>query len=597
MLETLELLLTKAYTQMTADHPDFFEYYRSVTTALEPYLVSEAVCKTFPTLQALFKAKDIPVEYAYIVRDLFEEYVARQIRLIALVQFLHMRNTKDWGDLGEQRISISYCRHLLNIPNDREVTQFDADRFEQQIKGLGKPYLRHTPEQLRAIDEETKCNLIIKIIDYSREKDIHWFLEFIESEKGLIAGQLGIYRSVIYGTGKIIRRDEYRITTFTQELARTPAAVLSIAAVVGGKHIAIRLASCETIFANKWVQAMKLTTHDIYFALLNDYEHIGLIFKLRALLAYRIRSLTDVRNSKAQFIEEMEEGLLWHELGHGIVINNLLTPEDSAFGEALGVLGANIISVMKEILADWAPRHGTLKGPMHLFSEIARTDVAKATRMIYVYLSDNWFLGDSEDSFGNHTDIMTALIFKHIHPDGRINFESLNKELEPTGHDIFSHTLQEYNRITKYLEEQIKNSTFVYDGQPHNFADIEKVYTEKARGIDKETEETAIEFLVLRWAKLIEDLPQLNKQLLHTMQAYLAEENKKYHEYLMRTYFKQHVTTQDGTSLREFALALIKEKGFWFNAPEIPHGELTEGYEQSLENLLQYFDQQARIAL
>jgi hypothetical protein len=328
--------------------------------------------------------------------------------------------------------------------------------------------------------------------------------------------------------------------------------VLSIAAVVGGKHIAIRVASCETIYANKWQGIIRQSPHLLFFDLFHEYENISTAFKLRALKAYGVKTKEELARTKQLFLDEMVEGLLWHELGHGIVINERLSVEDSAFGEALGVWGANIISVMKEIVADWAPQSGDIQGPLH---DMAYKDKAKLERMIYVYMSDNWFLGAQEDAFANHTEIMLALILKHLKSDGSVDQHSLRKAFE--GQTIFEYTLTEYMRITKYLESKIKELP--------DYDQLKVQYIARVREIDKENPEDSLEFLVLLWAKLLEDLPKRYPSLVNELQVYLENENKRFHEYLVRQYF--NAPTQ---GLREFVVGQLRTKGFYINYDELP---------------------------
>ncbi len=529
---------------------EFDNLLTSVTAIIGPTFADDLL--RYKTLAKYCQHHDIPSEYGELLRELFEQQIIRHVRQSALLQYQYMLKTKEWGDLGEQRISLSYCRHALKLANEVELTQANVDHFERFIADESQALVGLTSEVLRQKDEEIRCNVFYKTIDYSKEKDIHALLHFLGSTKGLICGQLSIFRSIIFGEAELKELNGYRITTFKTEIARTPSAVLSIAAVVGGKHIAIRVASCETIYANKWLGIMRQSPHLLFFELFHECENISTAFKLKALRAYDVKSLATLAQKRDLFLAEMVEGLLWHELGHGIVVNERLSVEDSAFGEALGVWGANVIAVMKEIVADWAPQSGALTGPLYY---MAHTDKAKLTRMLYVYLSDNWFLGAQEDAFANHTEIMLALILKHIHEDGSVNQHSLQKAFE--GRTIFEYVLEEYMRITKYLEDKIKAIP--------DFAKLKQEYIQRVRVIDKENAEDSLEFLVLLWAKILEDIPKLYPQLSGELQTYLETENERFHNYIVITY-------SGGTKqpLREFVLSQLRTKGFYINYDELP---------------------------
>lgn len=508
------------------------------------------MCK-YKTLERYCQHYGIAETHGALLREVFEQQIIRHTRLIALLQFRYMQRTDDWGDLGEQRILLSYCRQLLGLANDVGLTQDDVQRFEKRIALETQSYDAVSVADLRKADEAIRCNLFYKEIDYSKEKDVHALLDFLGSTKGFICGQLSIFRSIIFGEADIQDKNGYRVTTFKTEIARTPASVLSIAAVVGGKHIAIRVASCETIFANKWQGLMLQPGHNLFFDLMNDCENASVAFKIRALQAYDVQTYADLIKKRQLFLAEMVDGLLWHELGHGIVINGRLEVEDSAFGEALGVWGANVISVMKEILADWAPREGELTGPLYYMSY---TEPEKLKRMIYVYLSDNWFLGTQEDAFANHTEIMLALILKYLNNDGTVNQQGLQQAFEKQ--TVFDYVLAEYMRISRYLETKIKALP--------DFANLRVQYVLRVREIDKENEENSLEFLVLLWAKLLEDLPQLYPELVQELQNYLALENEKFHKYLVQTY---HGAAAQ--NLREFVLEQLRLKKFYINTENL----------------------------
>lgn len=509
------------------------------------------------SLAEVLTENNLPAQYADLIREVWENKLLADVRKISILQYLHLQKTDSWGDLGEQRIQISYCRHLFDISGDREITYLDMERFQQKISELAEPYKNLSAVQLRQADEAVKCDLLYKKADYSREQDINQFLEFLGSNYGIIAGQLGIYRSVIAGLADVQKTDGYRITTFQKEIARTPANVLSIAAVVGGRHVAIRLESCETIFANKWLNILSASPEILSEYLHNELENLGLGFKLTALAGYGVASRAEMLDKKPEFLREMLAGLKWHELGHGIVINDLLEVDDSAFGEALGVLGANIIAVFKEALADWAPRHKTLQGPLRYFCDIAEKNSPEAARQINVYLSDNWFLGEQDDSsFANHTEIMTALLLKYLTADG-VDFTGLQAELDnPQG--IFHYILAEYKRLSAYLENMLKSAEFTYEKKKIDFAGLRKIYTAKVREIEKEYPVESLEFQVYFWAKILEDLQNLNLKLLQDMRAFLQTENTKFQQFLLEDYLGVNYL-----NLRICICQELKKKGFY----------------------------------
>src|SRR5690606_26330155 len=142
-----------------------------------------------------------------------------------------------------------------------------------------------------------------------------------------------------------------------------------------------------------------------------------------------VKNLEELTAKKDLFIDEMVEGIVWHELGHEISLehNPLIDPVTTNLGAALGSFGSNAIVVLKEALADWAPEEDGISGPILEFAQIAKTDYLKAKRMLYVYLSDYWFLDFGEEFMGETTDIIVPLITQFVDAKGDFKFENVMK--------------------------------------------------------------------------------------------------------------------------------------------------------------------------
>ena len=122
---------------------DFDKTYATVTERITEIITDPqflGVQNTAPfekIIKALSSYKEV-VFTKDIFLDLAFEHLYRVLRDAALLQYLWMEKTSTFGPMGEQRVSISLCRNLLHIPNDREVTQFDADRFRRLLDEYNK---------------------------------------------------------------------------------------------------------------------------------------------------------------------------------------------------------------------------------------------------------------------------------------------------------------------------------------------------------------------------------------------------------------------------------------------------------------------------
>jgi hypothetical protein len=549
-------------------------------------------------------------------RTQLEAYLHNEIHRMAALQYYLMEKKDHWGELGEQRVAITYCRLLLKIPHHEEVTQEHANAFREELEKLQQPFVGVPIDELEKMEEDMKCDLLGRQVEWFKEEEINGMLEFLGSPFRIIVGFLGTFRSVIYGPAKVTFLDEYRVTEFLEETARTPAAVLSIAAVVGGKHVCLRHESCHTIFANKWQSYFEYQSIDASNEHLDRESATGEAFKAKALAAYGCKSAEDVAKIRPQFIEEMLEGLIWHEVGHGIVLNSLITADESAFGEALAVLGNNIVAVMKEFLADWAPARPAgllpekleenfqkkfpgrvvdkkedlrkyldeaefnqlkraflsepqdaesigkhIRGPLRHIVNIARTSAegaSKATRMLYVYLSDNWFLSSGSDNFNNHTDVLVSFLLPYIKTNAQFDFELWSQDLPL----MFARVLEHYLKIVSTLEKMLKAAHFDYENGHLSFAEYAVPVRAKVHSRESGLKEDSMEFLVPFYAEMLENLNQTNPVLLSEIQEVLTNENQKFHKAHLSWLKGEPESEFSELALREYLLGELKEKGF-----------------------------------
>jgi len=550
----------------------------------------------------------------------FEKYLDTQIDRMAVLQF-HLMQKKDYyGELGEQRVMLTYCRQLLDIPAHIEVNQSHADQFQEIITAKQKEFEPFSVKELEKMEEEMKCTLPDgRVVEWFKEDEINKVLEELGSENRVIVGFLGQFRSVIYGKAKVTFLDEYRVTEFIKEIKRTPAAVLSIAAVVGGRHVCLRHEACYTIFANKWRRVFEMEDWEKEILKMDDYDALAESFKEKAMIGYGFKNITDLDKGTPLFIEEMLEGLIWHEVGHGIVLNSLIKTEESAFGEALAVLGNNIISVMKEFLADWAPARphqldpvllkekilkqkpgyefkpkedlrwvlpedefkkesraflreaqdamtvgNHIRGPLRHILNIGLSDKAgkiKATRMLHVYLSDNWFLGNDTENFGNHTDLMLAYLIPFLKPKAQFDFETWSQKMP----EYFNEVLSEYLRIVKSLEVRVLKASFHYENQKLSFEQYSPYIKKKVHEQESGLEESSMEFMVPFFAEILEKLNETNPALLAEIKKELEIENEKFHKALLVRLGKklgQKSDDFDPLAVRTLLIEKLKQSGY-----------------------------------
>jgi len=139
--------------------------------------------------------------------------------------------------------------------------------------------------------------------------------------------------------------------------------------------------------------------------------------------------------------------------------------------------------------------------------------------------------------------------------------------------------LSEYKRISAQLEQMLKTAEFKQGNKKINFAKLEKIYIAKVRKLEKEYPVKSLEFQVYFWAKILEDLQDLNLQLLQDMRDYLQDENTQFHRFLLQDYLGVNYPT-----LRVCLCQELKRKGFYAPPDKTDLGVL-----------LQYFQAQYKI--
>ncbi|MFH1428587.1 MAG: hypothetical protein ABIH39_02475 [Candidatus Margulisiibacteriota bacterium] len=395
-----------------------------------------------------------------------EESIIRQINYLSGIQYFVMEKTGDYTELGEQRVSISYCRFMLNIPPDREVTQYDADRFRQMVIKEREQIRNLSLDQLSQLEKREKFNICGREFDTFQDEELNNNLRYLGSAKRLTIGFFGKQRSIIFGTVEEKQMNGYSIFQQDTEDARTPTNCLSIAAIIGEKNVTIRRVALETIFYNKWLRVFQYGENEKKRMMNNTEGNIREMLKMKALEAYRVKSAADLMAKKDLFISEMIEGVLWHEVGHGISVEEV-DMDDAALGEAFYVFEDDMVGVLKEFMADCALERGELRGPLPHFIECAlNSDVKKAVRMLLVYLSDNWFLDVNEDFMADQTDIILTVVSRYVHPDMSVDFKQFKNdmpEIFDTIHNQFLTIVHDIKAMLTCATYKIKNIDYNYD--------------------------------------------------------------------------------------------------------------------------------------
>ncbi len=430
---------------------DYYEKYGK-------YLEDASLSIELKDIDGLIKKNKLsnPAKEKKELFDFLKEYLTRKIKALAIIEYLIMEKGSNFGTMGEQRTSISFCRNLLNIACNREVTQFDADRFRQLVDEFDEKNGKKLAEAYLDLKKNFNINFFGVKINAMLIGPLSKYLEYLKTPFSFyITYSAKGYSNFIFGETTNQKIGDWEIVIFEKEYVRSPSLVLSIAAEGSSTgKVLIRRESCEVIFFNKWQRFFDQSKLEHKRALNHKNSAIREGVKAKALELYNAKTVKDVENIKNLFIDEMIDGILWHELGHKSSKKDKTESLD-AFGNVF-VNTDNVISVLNEILGDWAPLNNKNKGAITRFLEIAEQDLNKATRCIYVYLSDNWFVDEEEEFMSLQTDLLTALILHFIDSDGTIDLNRLAKEKDK----IYDFALKSYKLILEEAYRIIKKGKY-----------------------------------------------------------------------------------------------------------------------------------------
>lgn len=534
------------------------EHYENLSKKLSSIFTEEKFLDSKESpLSRISKAIDPKEKTETVTKNFYDfliEYLKRKFKELAIAHYLYMEKANDFGNMGEQRISISFCRNLLKIPTDREVTQFDADRFRRLIDEYDEKLGKKSADYYRGYLQKYELDLFgVKIKSHSFV-DLNKYLEKIGFEYFLYTTYKVLPQFILTKVKKLPIK-EYSVYITAEEIVRSPTMVLSIAAEgYEGKITLIRRESCEVIFFNKWQKFFEQSKLELKKALNHQNSAIREGVKQKALALYQAKTADDVKKIKKLFIDEMIDGIVWHEVGHQV--------GEAQLDKVLRSIGTYFVNsdsplcVLKEAIADWAPAKDQLKGAFTRFLEIAKKDQVKATRDIYVYLSDNWFVDEEEEFMSLQTDILTALTLHFINSDGSVDFERLEKEHEK----IYGFILKVYDLIANKIYDVFKTAQYQVGIHLLDYSklekEMEKLYKDSVNARPLEELRYYNPFWINMFAYLRKFSPDGQKKLDQTLEETAGS---------MRQLVLKNITKGDtgkyNNSLREYIYQRYKEMG------------------------------------
>jgi flagellar biosynthesis regulator FlbT len=514
------------------------------------------------------KYKDKPHQKRVIksVCDCFLEYLYRHLRELSIIIYLAMLKLNEFGPHGENMVSISFCRCILNIPNDCQATFIDAMNFELILDEYDRRNGSKSGEEYKSYCNNFSINLFGRNCTAADFDDIANELFILMGMEdiflwGALSSPYGL--RVCLGVLEEHEIEKNKYLVMRKELIRSPQLISSIAAEVFKDSTIIRMVSIEIIFRNKWEEYFNQSALDRKIALYHDYSAIREGFKKYALLHYGISNKEELEQKREAFINDMILiGVIWHELGHHIG-NEDMKQEHYDFHWVFPNADS-IGSSLEEALADYAGQKGSKKGPIISFLEMARTNINAATAMVFVYLSDYWFLDDEDEYFGIRSNVMVGTMISFLRPDGTVDFERLGTSIEK----LYIFFLERFGNLVDQLLTVIRNAEYDFGVRKLDFQKLEERIFEMHQNTRNAKPLEELRHSSVYWANAVDFLEKYSVEGWKRYQQVLADETINVQRALLNI-----ITENNGekynNSLRLFIVEKAKESGIIQKLPKV----------------------------
>jgi hypothetical protein len=494
-------------------------------------LVSNKVLRsTNKNLEEYFKNSGLSYSRKELValKKLVEKNIHKQIYYLNFLIYRIMELSQDWGATGEQLAKISFARNLLDIPIDKLITQQDVEEFNKRVIEELKNFRIDNLDLKSARDmfSAYRFKVLGKELPANDDVAINSVLGFIDSDWIFHCGQRGTVRGYILGIGKKRVFNGYDVYLVEKELLRSPSIVMAITALIGNRSIYIRQVSLDILFYQKWVQMFRYQEAEIPGMKSNISINISEGIKKKALDLAGLTNEKKLLASKKEFIKNMQENILYHELGHGACLHEMLDMEQGAIVAASDIYGESVFGALLEVVADFAPKIGKLKGTFQNMVDVSKKDKKRAEQLFYIYLSDIWFYDTPEEHMYLYTDILMMILLRYIKKDLSIDFKKI--AIDILGKDKKSGLLAVIEDMLIKNAEGIKrialNAKYFMPSGEVAFDYLKKMVNNSLKGRGVVVDETSYKYHVSFWGGILTFVKSYSNKS-EEMVKYLKNEN------------------------------------------------------------------------
>lgn len=461
------------------------------STVLMDLLSDEIALSRYSTIHTYAEKKSLELrsEELSFVKKRAEYQVTKQVEKLSYLLYHYYRVSGDWGDSGEQQITASFCRFLLDLPLQEPITFEHFETFQSMVtESLSELGINsYSAEQAKQAYETYAFTILGCSISARQAKKADRLLQFLGSNLRLVGIKYGYDTLFILykGTKKMIKNHDVFI--IKDELQRTPNVVDPLAAFSGDREVYLREESMRLIFYQKWVPVYNLTDFEKEYLKHSPERNISEGIKSLCLSYYDAKTMEDVKSIEKKMVHDLIETVMYHELGHVVVQNDILPVRAGTCCEGTKTFGETIFMALIEVLADFAPSLHGLKGAYRNIVDVAKSDTIRATRMFYMYLSDVWFYDTADEHMFLYSDIMGLSLLQYINEDLSINFEKLSHDIyfDPSKSEAEKDKTRYLNQLfgftiqsVKKLESLIQTFEFELNGKQVSYDYFKSVLLE-----------------------------------------------------------------------------------------------------------------------
>ncbi len=395
-------------------------------------LITEATLNQFPTIHQYLHDNNLSVDAKQLarLRAYIQNSLADQCRKHAFVMYRLFESSGNWNDGPDYQVKLSFGKNLLKLSPADSFEYEHLAKFEELIKEAYSEFgLTTKTESAIQLDfNNWRPTLFGKQYPLQKNNVVNKILHFVGSKYVLHMTKYKKGIAVIWGHAKIKKIGIYTITRFTDELIRSPSFPVANAASVLDNEIMTRQESMRTVFHQKWAPIITSEYED-WRVQEDPYWNISYGIRQHTLRLYNWAEASDLPRIEDELVQEMEESIIYHEIGHTVIREIFLPIENIGIGLGATQYNCYFYDGIYELLADFAPKHKLGHGAMAQMIKISKTSPTRAERMFYTYLSDVWFF-DTEDKFMyDYASLAVLCMLRYIKDDRSIDFTAMAKDM------------------------------------------------------------------------------------------------------------------------------------------------------------------------